>query len=173
MRSRNSNSIRFRFCSSWHCVLSTPSTAINRLWLLPPRALSTVHIAQRNLTSMHVGDSEVNVGMGVTRIFQNIAVNGRNVMESLRDCAHNCDIQSSKSLLLLHGKLSQCPIPTILLLMNKTDQHDYTRNFVLELLMLNKKKHLDPSQCAHWVNKTALFFIANKPYNIYFQFLTY
>ena len=126
-----------------------------------------------NETSMHVGDSEVNVGMGVTCIFQNIAVNGQNVMESLRDCARNCDIRNSKSLLLLDGKLSQCPIPTISLLMNKTDQHDYTRNFVQELLMLNKKKHLDPSQCARWVNKTTLFFIANEPYNIYFQFLTY
>ena len=117
--------------------------------------------------------SEVNVGMGVTCTFRNIAVNGRNIMKSLRDCARNCDVRSSKSLFLLEGKQSQCPIPTISLLMNRTNQHDYTRNFVQELLMLNKKKHLQPSRCGQWVNKTALFFIANEPYNVYFQFLTY
>ena len=67
-----------------------------------------------------------------------------NPMESLRDCARNCDVRSSKSLFLLEGKLSQCPIPTLSLLMNKTDQYDYTRNFVQEILTLNKEKHLDP-----------------------------
>ena len=120
-----------------------------------------------------VNGDRVNVGMGVTCTFQNIAVNVKNVMESLRDCTRNCDVRSSKSVFLLDGKLSQCPIPTVSMLMNKTDQLDYTRNFVQELLMLNKKTHLNPSQCDHWINKTAVFFIANEPYNVYFQFLTY
>ena len=93
--------------------------------IAPQGPINSPHCSTKQV-AMHVGDSEVNVGMGVTRIFQNIAVNGQNVMESLRDCAHNCDIRSSKSLRLLDGKLSQCPIPTILLLMNKTDQHDYS-----------------------------------------------
>ena len=138
---------------------------------------STINVNQyqdlRSLNETTMKSSDVDVGMGVTCTFQNIAVNGQNVMKTLRDCARNCDVRSSKSLFLLDGKQSQCPIPTISLLMNKTDQHDYTRNFVQELLMLNVKKHFDPSQCGQWVNKTALFFIANEPYNVYFQFLTY
>ena len=127
----------------------------------------------RSLKRIIQKGNEVNVGMGVTCTFQNIAVNTRNIMKSLQDCARNCDVRSSKSLFLLEDKQTQCPIPTISLLMNKTDQHDYTRNFVQELLMLNKMQRRDPLQCGQWVNKTALFFIANEPYNVYFQFLTY
>ena len=173
-------------CSSFHEQIMNPTFLPIPVCGSKDYPMHTVHCYQSSMTispyqqstSLNetmtlIGDSEVTVGMGVTCVFQNIAVNGQNVMESLRDCARICDVRNSKSLFLLDGKLSQCPIPTISLLMNRTDQHDYTRNFVQELLMLNKKKHLDPSQCVRWINKTALFFIANEPYNIYFQFLTY
>ena len=113
------------------------------------------------------------VRLGVTCSFRNIAVNGQSVMQALRDCARNCDVRSSKSLFLLDSKKTQCPIPTISMLMASTEEHDYTRNFVQELLMLNSKKRLEVSKCDQWVNKTALFFIANEPYNVYFQFMTY
>ena len=39
--------------------------------------------------------------------------------------------------------------------------------------MLNKMQRRDLLQCGQWINKTALFFIANEPYNVFFQFLTY
>lgn len=109
--------------------------------------------------------------LGLFCSFQYIAVNRWNIMKTLRDCVHNCDVRSSKSLFLLDSKKVQCPVPTLAMLMNVTEEHDYTRNFVQELLMLNSMKHL--SNCDKWVNKTAIFFIANEPYIIYFQFLTY
>ena len=111
--------------------------------------------------------------LGLTCSFENIAVNGHNIMKILRDCVRNCDVRSSKSLFLVNSKKVQCPVPTLAMLMNVTEEHDYTRNFVQELLMLNSKVHFDLSKCNQWVNKTAIFFIANEPYNIYFQFLTY
>ena len=109
--------------------------------------------------------------MDVICSFQNIAVHNRNITQPLRDCVHSCDIQSYKMfLLLLHGKQSQCPMPTV---RNKTDEHDYTMYFVQDLVNLNAKKQLNPSLCGQWINKTILFFIANEPYNIYFLFLMY
>ena len=113
------------------------------------------------------------VRLGVTCSFRNIAVNGRNVVQALHDCARNCDVRSSKALFFLDSKKTQCPIPTIAMLTASTEEHDYTQNFVQELLMLNSKKRLEVSKCDQWVNKTALFFIANEPYNVYFQFMTY
>lgn len=149
-----------------HCYQSSISYQRSRS-LKPINTQATPEIG--NVTTAKT----VAMHLGVTCTFQNVAVNGQNVMQALRDCARNCDVRSSKSLFLLDSKQTLCPIPTISLLMNRTNEHDYTRNFVQELLMLNGRKRLNPSMCDRWVNKTALFFIANEPYNVYFQFLTY
>ena len=109
--------------------------------------------------------------LGVTCTFQNIAINVPNIMRSLRDCTRYCDVRNSKSLFLTQP--SKCPLPTISKLMNITEDQDDTRNFVQELIMLNSKEEFDQSKCSQWVNETAFVFIANEPYNIYFQFLTY
>ena len=46
----------------------------------------------RSLKRIILKGNEVNVGMGVTCTFLNIAVNTQNIIKSLQDCARNCDV---------------------------------------------------------------------------------
>ena len=155
---------------SVHCYRSSISLGTHRSSLLS----NGLKFDNAALNVSRTTQAHTLADLGVSCSFQNIAVKSQNVLQSLRDCTRNCDIRGSKSLFLLDNKqLSQCPVPTLTLLMNVTDENDDTRNFVQELLMLNSKQQIPPSRCSQWINKTAFFFIANEPYNIYFQFLTY
>ena len=117
--------------------------------------------------------STLSGSFGVTCTFQNIAVNRQLMTRALRDCRmYNCDVRGSKSLAPLDKK--RCPIPTLSKLMNRTEDRDYVRNFVQELLMLrSKEKFFNSSKSCQWMNKTAIFFLANEPHNVYLHFLTY
>ena len=98
---------------------------------------------------------------------ENLAIDPKRLHDKFYDC-EKCNLAGLNAAWLLSDK-STCPSPSSTSLERTTEDGDYQRRLMKEIIRTNQKPSSD---CKRWVNETA-YILTTHPYHIFFRFYSY